>query len=77
MIETCLFRWNKDTLPTAENITTLFRFNPEMHPVLMENNEIVQQGEDVQRAEAEEEDCVSWNIISSYSDDGTKARTFF
>ena len=37
----------------------------------MVNNEIVQLDED------ERENRVSWNTISSYSDDVTKARNFF
>ena len=66
-----MFPWNKDVLPTAEDVLTLFGFNPEMHQDPMVNNEIVQPDED------EEDDRVSWNTISSYSDDVTKARNFF
>ncbi|KAJ7340456.1 hypothetical protein OS493_003204 [Desmophyllum pertusum] len=40
VVETCLFPWTKDTLPTAEDVITCFRFNPEMHkdPMVKEEN---------------------------------------
>ena len=37
-IETCLFPWNKDTLPTAEDIFALYHFNPNMHEGLVEDH---------------------------------------
>ncbi len=71
VIETCLFPWSKDTLPTAEDVIALFRFNPELHRNPMVNNE------KVEREEEEEDGHPSWNTITSYGDDVTKARTFF
>ena len=30
VIEVCLFPWSKDTLPTIEDIITLFNFHPKL-----------------------------------------------
>ena len=37
-IETCLFPWNKDAFPTAEDIFALYHFNPNMHEGLIEDH---------------------------------------
>ena len=67
-----MFPWSKDTLPTAEDVITLFGFNSEMHSNPMVSEEIVERDD-----EEEEDDHATWNTITSYCDDATKAHTFF
>ncbi|XP_078346773.1 uncharacterized protein LOC144632041 [Oculina patagonica] len=69
-VETCLFPWNKETLPTAEDVIALFHFNPEMHRYPMVNEEI-------EKRDYYEDGHPSWNTITSYSDDVKEAETFF
>jgi len=40
LIETCLFPWSKDTLPTPQDILSMFNFHPEMHKRPLVKNEI-------------------------------------
>ena len=61
-----MFPWSKDTLPTAKDVLALFRINPGM----LEDTVVKEDDE-------EEDSNTSWNIITSYSDDVTKAHTFF
>ena len=76
-VEVCLFPWSKETLPTAEDVVNLFRFNPEIvaHCEMWEDADIYTGcGE-------EDQDVVDNRtggrfIIESYGDDKTKAITF-
>jgi len=80
VVETCLFPWNKDSLPTAEDIFTLFNINPEMHNnPFFDDKEPESEEEDDQVEEPEEgRGHVIWNTLgTSYSVDLKKANTFF
>ena len=69
-----MFPWTKDTLPTAEDVITRFRFNPEMHKDPMVEEEIAENSDD----EDSESGHVSWNTLgTSYDVDVKKAKTFF
>ncbi|XP_078347421.1 uncharacterized protein LOC144632613 isoform X2 [Oculina patagonica] len=77
VVETCLFPWSKDTLPTAEDIITLFHFNPEMHRDPMVDEEIEEEDEEDEDNDPEEAN-VSWNTLGTcYGVDVKKANTFF
>lgn len=76
-----MFPWNKETLPNAEDIFTLFQFNPEMHNNLLFGDKVPESDEeDDSDAEDSEEGRghVRWNTLgTSYSVDLKKANTFF
>lgn len=82
-VETCLFPWNKDTLPTAKDISTLFHFNPEMlnDINLLFDDKVPESDEEDDDDDEDSEEGrghVKWNTLgTSYSVDLKKANTFF
>ena len=70
MVEVCLFPWNKDSLPTGEDISKLFHFNP-MCKYPFTDSEVPNEDSD------DEDDKASWNTLRSFSDDKEKAMIFF
>lgn len=79
LIETCLFPWDKDSLPTATDIISLYGFNPEMqkNPLVRGEGEDKDSGDE---SSDDEEDggCVRWKSLStSYDVDVKKAHAFF
>ena len=53
-IETCLFPWNKDAFPTAEDIFALYHFNPNMHEGLIEDHKYdTKEGEGGENSDSE------------------------
>lgn len=71
VVEVCLFPWNKDSLPTAEDIIKLFHFNPKMCEDPLTDSEVPNEDGD------DEDDEASWNTLRSFSDDKEKAMIFF
>ena len=67
LIETCLFPWSKDTLPTPQDILSMFNFHPEMHKRPLVKNEIrkMQVSPESESADGESRGHVMWNIIST------------
>lgn len=73
LIETCLFPWSKDSLPSAQDMMSMFHFNPEMHKNPMEKTDI--RG---MKVEGDVRGHVSWNTLhTSYDVDIRKACSFF
>lgn len=79
LVETCLFTWDKESLPTATDIISLYGFNPEMHKNPLERAGDGDQDTDDERSDNEEEGgCVRWKSLStSYDVDVQKAHAFF
>ena len=73
VVEVCLFPWSKDTLPTIEDIITLFNF----HPKLSEKPMV-----DTSHKKHDDDDVLmrklSWNSLRSFiKDDKEKSVNFF
>lgn len=81
MVETCLFPWSEDTLPTAEDVISLYGFNPEMQsdPLVDDQAGDGENGDgDDSDEEEESERSVRWKSLStSYDVDVEKAHSFF
>jgi len=80
LIETCLFPWSNDTLPTPQDILSMFNFHPEMHNHPMVKNKIgkMQVDRGSESADGESIGHVRWNTLStSYKVDVKKACRFF
>lgn len=76
IVEVCLFPWNKESLPTAEDIISLFHFNPEMSKDPLVDTEVPDDDED----DDDEDSGVSWNTLRTFQDDNDgkkKAVAFF
>ena len=73
LIETCLFPWSKDSLPSAQDMMSMFHFNPEMHKNPMEETDIKGM-----KVEGDVKGHVRWNTLdTSYDVDIRKACSFF
>ena len=67
-VEVCLFPWSKENLPNAEDIITLFHFNPEMSKDPLVDNELPEDEDD----EDDDDHVTSWNTLRALHDCGRK-----
>ena len=76
VVEVCLFPWSKDTLPTIEDIITLFNFHPKLSEKPMVDTSHKKHDDD------DDDDVLmrklSWNSLRSFiKDDKEKSVNFF
>ena len=81
VVEVFLFPWSKDTLPTVEDIITLFNFHPKLSEKPMVDTSHKKHDDD--NDDDDDDDDVlmrelSWNSLRSFiKDDKEKAMNFF
>ena len=75
IVEVCLFPWNKESLPIAEDIISLFHFNPEMS-----EDPLVDEDDGDEDDDDEDSGVLKWNTLRTFRDDDDgikKAVAFF
>ena len=84
VVEVCLFPWSKDTLPTIEDIITLFNFHPKLSekPMVDTSHKKHDDDDDDDNDDDDDDDVLirklSWNSLRSFiKDDKEKSVNFF